>query len=43
MVLVGGRRDGEVQLSVSLDPTRMDEFKAHVFASSSAPSEEATN
>jgi hypothetical protein len=43
MVLVGGRRDGEVQLSVSLDPARMDEFKAHVFASSSAPSEEATN
>jgi len=42
MVLVGGRRDGEVQLSVSLDPARMDEFKAHVFATSSAP-EEATN
>uniref|UniRef100_A0A0A9AHR8 Anthocyanin acyltransferase n=1 Tax=Arundo donax TaxID=35708 RepID=A0A0A9AHR8_ARUDO len=32
MVLVGGRRDGEVQLSVSLDPARMDEFKAHVLA-----------
>ncbi|KAL6658944.1 hypothetical protein ACP70R_002984 [Stipagrostis hirtigluma subsp. patula] len=30
MVLVGGRRDGEVQLSVSLDPARMDAFKAHV-------------
>ena len=43
MVLVGGRRDGEVQLSVSLDPARMDEFKAHVFATSSAPEEEATN
>jgi hypothetical protein len=33
MVLVGGREDGEVQLSVSLDPARMKEFKAHVFAS----------
>lgn len=41
MVLVGGRNDGEVQLSVSLDPARMDEFKAHVFASSSAPDEAA--
>ena len=36
MVLVGRREDGEVQLSVSLDPARMEEFKAHVFAS--APS-----
>ncbi|XP_066325921.1 malonyl-CoA:anthocyanidin 5-O-glucoside-6''-O-malonyltransferase-like [Miscanthus floridulus] len=43
MVLVGGRRDGEVQLSVSLDPARMDEFKAHVFVTSSAPEEGATN
>ncbi|XP_062196777.1 phenolic glucoside malonyltransferase 2-like [Phragmites australis] len=32
MVLVGGRRDGEVQLSVSLDPARMDAFKAHILA-----------
>jgi hypothetical protein len=32
MVLVGGRSGGEVQVSVSLDPTRMDEFKKHVFA-----------
>ncbi|TVU43003.1 hypothetical protein EJB05_09432 [Eragrostis curvula] len=32
MVLVGGRRDGEVQLSVSLDPARMDAFKAEVLA-----------
>ncbi|XP_062192834.1 phenolic glucoside malonyltransferase 2-like [Phragmites australis] len=32
MVLVGGRRNGEVQLSVSLDPARMDAFKAHVLA-----------
>ena len=30
MVLVGGREDGEVQVSVSLDPARMEEFKAHV-------------
>ncbi|RLN04591.1 malonyl-CoA:anthocyanidin 5-O-glucoside-6' [Panicum miliaceum] len=30
MVLVGGRGDGEVQVSVSLDPARMEEFKAHV-------------
>jgi hypothetical protein len=32
MVLVGGRSEGEVQVSVSLDPTRMDEFKKHVLA-----------
>ncbi|GJN39558.1 hypothetical protein PR202_gb28683 [Eleusine coracana subsp. coracana] len=32
MVLVGGRGDGEVQLSVSLDPARIDEFKKHVLA-----------
>ncbi|TVU12373.1 hypothetical protein EJB05_46014, partial [Eragrostis curvula] len=32
MALFGGRRDGEVQLSVSLDPGRMDAFKAHVLA-----------
>jgi hypothetical protein len=30
MVLVAGREDGEVQVSVSLDPARMEEFKAHV-------------
>ncbi|XBI25141.1 hypothetical protein VPH35_050120 [Triticum aestivum] len=28
MVLVGGRRDGEVQASVSIDPAHMDAFKA---------------
>ncbi|KAF7020473.1 hypothetical protein CFC21_033566 [Triticum aestivum] len=28
MVLVGGRRDGEVQASVSMDPAHMDAFKA---------------
>ncbi|KQJ95200.1 phenolic glucoside malonyltransferase 2 [Brachypodium distachyon] len=28
MVLVGGRRDGEVQVSVSVDPAHMDAFKA---------------
>lgn len=28
MVLVGGRRDGEVQVSVSIDPKHMDDFKA---------------
>ncbi|CAL5003802.1 unnamed protein product [Urochloa decumbens] len=32
MVLVGGRGDGEVQVSVSLDPARMEVFKAHVLA-----------
>ncbi|KAK3122835.1 hypothetical protein QOZ80_8AG0619050 [Eleusine coracana subsp. coracana] len=32
MVLVGGRGDGEVQLSVSLDPARIDQFKKHVLA-----------
>jgi hypothetical protein len=38
MVLVGGRGDGEVQVSVSLDPARMEEFKAHVLdRRSSAP------
>jgi len=39
MVLVGGREDGEVQVSVSLDPARMEEFKAHVLdrRSSSSP------
>ncbi|RLM60536.1 malonyl-CoA:anthocyanidin 5-O-glucoside-6' [Panicum miliaceum] len=38
MVLVGGRGDGEVQVSVSLDPARMEEFKAHVLdLRSSAP------
>lgn len=41
MVLVGGRGDGEVQLSVSLDPARMEDFKAHVFATSAAPSDSA--
>ncbi|EEE68128.1 hypothetical protein OsJ_26218 [Oryza sativa Japonica Group] len=30
MVLVGGRRDGEVQLSVSIDPAHVDAFKAQV-------------
>lgn len=28
MVLVGGRHDGEVQVSVSIDPAHMDTFKA---------------
>ena len=39
MVLVAGRADGEVQVSVSLDPARMEEFKAHVLdrRSSSSP------
>ncbi|CAO2205909.1 unnamed protein product [Urochloa humidicola] len=32
MVLVGGRGEGEVQVSVSLDPARMEVFKAHVLA-----------
>ncbi|XP_004974393.1 malonyl-CoA:anthocyanidin 5-O-glucoside-6''-O-malonyltransferase [Setaria italica] len=32
MVLVAGREDGEVQVSVSLDPARMEEFKAHMLA-----------
>ncbi|CAO2168197.1 unnamed protein product [Urochloa humidicola] len=32
MVFVGGRVEGEVQVSVSLDPARMEEFKAHVLA-----------
>jgi len=36
MVLVGGREDGEVQVSVSLDPARMEEFKAHVLGHRSA-------
>ncbi|KAF0897686.1 hypothetical protein E2562_000404 [Oryza meyeriana var. granulata] len=30
MVLVGGRRDGEVQLSVSINPAHVDAFKAQV-------------
>uniref|UniRef100_A0A0D9X4W8 Uncharacterized protein n=1 Tax=Leersia perrieri TaxID=77586 RepID=A0A0D9X4W8_9ORYZ len=30
IVLVGGRRDGEVQLSVSIDPAQVDAFKAHL-------------
>ncbi|WVZ94863.1 hypothetical protein U9M48_040700 [Paspalum notatum var. saurae] len=37
MVLVGGREPGEVQLSVSLDPARMEEFKAHVLAATAPP------
>ncbi|KAF8662407.1 hypothetical protein HU200_055987 [Digitaria exilis] len=32
MVLVGGREEGEVQVSVSLDPARMEVFKKHVLA-----------
>ncbi|RCV29847.1 hypothetical protein SETIT_6G046200v2 [Setaria italica] len=38
MVLVAGREDGEVQVSVSLDPACMEEFKAHVLAAP-APAE----
>ncbi|KQJ95203.1 phenolic glucoside malonyltransferase 1 [Brachypodium distachyon] len=34
MVLVGGRRDGEVQVSVSVDPAHMDAFKAWVLGCS---------
>ncbi|CAO2187166.1 unnamed protein product [Urochloa humidicola] len=37
MVLVGGRGEGEVQVSVSLDPARMEVFKAHVLAAAPAP------
>lgn len=29
----GGRRDGEVQVSVALDTAHMDAFKAHVYNS----------
>ena len=36
MVVFGGRGDGEVQVSVSLDPTRMEEFKAQWRTSSTA-------
>jgi hypothetical protein len=36
MVLVAGRKDGEVQVSVSLDPACMEEFKAHVLAAPAA-------
>ena len=32
MMLSGGRRDGEVQVSVSLDKTRMGAFVEHVLA-----------
>nr|CAB3482296.1 unnamed protein product [Digitaria exilis] len=32
MVLVGGREEGEVQVSVSLDPARMEVFKKNVLA-----------
>lgn len=38
VVLFAGRQDGEVQLSVSLDPARMVEFKAHVLAATSTSS-----
>lgn len=34
MLLAAGRRDGEMQVSVSLDPGHMDAFKAHFFNSS---------
>jgi hypothetical protein len=42
MVLVAGREDGVVQVSVSLDPARMEEFKAHVLAVD-APAAPAVN
>uniref|UniRef100_A0ACD6AFP1 Uncharacterized protein n=1 Tax=Avena sativa TaxID=4498 RepID=A0ACD6AFP1_AVESA len=32
MILVGGRNDGEVQASVSIDPAHMDVFKACILA-----------